>query len=143
MFPQGLEVAVICASLKVDDQTVRRWRRKYDARGIDGLKSKPHPGRRKRLTPEQLQHIAALLEKTPAECGFDRYLWTTQLIADLVFRETAVLYHNDHVSKLLKQMGFTHQKPTRRAKERDEARIDAWRRDTWPDLLKKATTPKA
>src|SRR5687768_5759172 len=46
MFGQGLKTAQVAASLSVDDQTVRRWRRVYDARGAEGLRSRPHPGGR-------------------------------------------------------------------------------------------------
>ena len=69
-----------------------------------------------------------------------RYLWTQQLIADLIEREFRVTYHHDHVGVLLKRIGFTHQKPARRARERDEARIDGWRAEAWPALLKKVPT---
>ena len=50
-------------------------------------------------------------------------------------------FHHDHVGVILKAMGFTHQKPQRRARERDEAKIEAWRREFWPALLKKVPTP--
>jgi transposase len=141
MFEQGLAAAVIAASLKVDDQTVRRWRRTFEAEGRDGLRSRKHAGRPPRLTGEQRGRLSGLLLKTPAECGFDRHLWTQQPIADLIAREFGVSYHHDHVGVILKALGFTHQKPQRRARERDEARIDAWRREAWPALLKKVPPP--
>jgi len=71
----------------------------------------------------------------------DHYLWTTQLISVLIAREFRVTYHHDHVGVLLGRLGFTHQKPARRARERNEEKIQAWRRDAWPALLKKASTP--
>jgi len=52
-----------------------------------------------------------------------------------------VTYHHDHVGVLLGAMGFTHQKPARRARERDEAKVEGWRRDAWPALLKKVPSP--
>jgi transposase len=64
-----------------------------------------------------------------------------QLVADLIAREFGVSYHHDHVGVILKAMGFTHQKPQRRARERDEAKIEAWRREFWPALLKKVPSP--
>jgi transposase len=143
MFGQGLGTAVIAASLEVDDQTVRRWRRAFDAAGRDGLRSRRHAGRPPRLTGAQKERLSGLLLKTPAVCGFDRYLWTQQLIADLIAREFGVSFHHDHVGVILKGLGFTHQKPARRARERDEAKVEAWRRETWPMLLKKVPTPGA
>jgi transposase len=137
MFEQNLASALIATSLKVDDQTVRRWRRIFQVHGRDGLLARRHAGRPSRLTPEQKDHLAELLVKTPSECGFDRHLWTQQLIADLIAREFGVNYHHDHVGVILREIGFTHQKPARRAKERDETRIEAWREKYWPALLKK------
>jgi transposase len=141
MFEQGLGTAVVAASLEVDDQTVRQWRRTFNAKGREGLRSRKHAGRPPRLTPGQKRRLSELLLKTPAECGFERYLWTQQLIADLIAREFGVSYHHDHVGVILKALGFTHQKPARRARERDEAKIEAWRREAWPALLKKVPSP--
>lgn len=137
MFEQKFSSAVIAASLKVDDQTVRRWRRIFQNQGRDGLLARKHAGRPSRLTAQQKSRLAELLVKTPGECGFDRHLWTQQLIADLIEREFGVSYHHDHVGVILREMGFTHQKPARRAKERDEAEIESWREKHWPALLKK------
>jgi transposase len=81
--------------------------------------------------------LAELLLLTPGQCGFERYLWTTSLIADLIQREFAVSYHHDTVGFLLRDLGFSWQKPACRAKERDEVRIQAWRSQTWPEILKK------
>jgi transposase len=141
MFEHGLKTGDVIASLKVDDQTVRRWRRAFKARGSQGLLSRKHAGRPCRMTLEQKQHLSELLLKKPMECGFQKHLWTQQLIADLIHREFGISYHHDHVGVILKELGFTHQKPMRRAKERDEARIESWRREVWPELLKKTELP--
>ena len=143
MFDQKLDPKLIAASLSVAVQTVRGWRRIYHHGGREALRMNPHPGRPSLLDEAERQKLATLLLKTPAECGFDKYLWTTQLIAELIKREFDVSYHNDHVGKLLDRMGFTHQKPARRARERDEARIEGWRQETWPALLKKVSSSTA
>jgi transposase len=143
MFDQGRAPAEIAASLGVDAQTVRAWRRAYREGGRAALVSRKPPGRPALLTGGQRERLAELLLKTPAECGFDRYLWTQRLIAELIAREFGVSYHHDHVGVVLKEMGFTHQKPTRRARERDEGKIDTWRQEAWPALLKKVPTPGA
>ena len=141
MFEQQLPTKVIAASLQVDDQTVRRWRRVFEAQEREGLQSRKHPGRPGRLEDKQKKELCQLLLKTPQECGFDKYLWTQQLIADLIAREFKVTYHHDHIGVILRELGFTHQKPMRRARERDEARIEAWRSTYWSELLKKVSQP--
>ena len=143
MFDAGLKSSEIARHLGVAVQTVREWRRDYLKGGHEALTSRPKPtGRPAKLTDARREALAGMLERTPAECGFaDKHLWTQQLIADLVLREFGVTYHHDHIGVMLKEMGFTHQKPARRAVERDEARIEAWRREAWPALLKKAPRP--
>lgn len=144
MFQQGLSSVQVAKSLEVDDQTVRRWRRVYTSKGRDGLLGKKHPGRPPRLTGAQKARLHQWLLQSPQACGFaDKHLWTTQLIADLIRREFGVDYHHDYVGTMLHAMGFTHQKPARRAQERDEAAIAAWRQAAWPDLLKKVRTATA
>jgi transposase len=139
MFDEGLQSSAIARSLNVHAQTVRRWRRDFNASGRDGLDSHKHPGSKPRLNPQQHERLAELLLLTPVQCGFERYLWTTSLIADLIRREFNVSYHHDTVGFLMHDLGFTWQKPACRAKERDEVRIEAWRREVWPEILKKVS----
>jgi len=143
MIDQEMEPVQIALLLGIDAQTARTWRRKYRAGGRAALASGKSPGRPTRLNVEQKQRLAELLLQTPAERGFDKYLWTQQLIAELIQREFGVSYHHDHIGIILRELGFTHQKPTRRARERDEARIEGWRREVWPTLLKKTPRPTA
>jgi transposase len=139
MFEQGLSSISIARSLNVDVQTVRRWRRIFIAHGRVGLDAHKHPGSKPRLNPQQHERLAELLLLTPTQCGFERYLWTTSLIADLIQREFNVSYHHDTVGLLLRDLGFSWQKPACRARERDEVRIEAWRREVWPEILKKVS----
>lgn len=142
MLDDGLTPAVIARHLGVAAQTVRQWRRDYRAGGRKALRSAKPTGRPAKLSAARRAALAEMLGRTPAECGFaDKHLWTQQIIADLILREFGVSYHHDHVGVILHDLGFTHQKPMRRAQERDEARIEAWRRETWPALLKKVPTP--
>lgn len=141
MFEQGLKTKAIAASLEADGQTVRRWRRAFAAGGRDALRATRHAGPSPLLTDDQRERLGHLLEREPGELGIDGHLWTTRRVADLAAREFGVRYHHDHVGVLLAKMGFTHQKPARRARERDEDAIEGWRREAWPALLKKAPTP--
>jgi len=143
MFEQNQSPEVIAKTTGVHIQTVRRWRRTYKSGGRDALLAVKHTGRPPKLTLEQKQLIFQWLQKSPQECGFDKYLWTQQLIAELIKRELGVEYHHDHIGFILDQLDITYQKPKRVAVERDEQQIQAWREQTWPQLLKKAKSPTA
>ncbi|MCZ7582638.1 MAG: winged helix-turn-helix domain-containing protein, partial [Deltaproteobacteria bacterium] len=62
-----------------------------------------------------------------------------QRIADLIEKRFGVSYHRDHIGRLMASLGWSHQKPDRRAKERDNAAIERWTREEWPRVKK---TPK-
>lgn len=141
MHAQGHSPGSIAAALKVSVRTVYQWLGAYRAGGREALRSRKPPGRRSRLSIADKQRLAELLLKSPEENGFaGRYLWTQQLIADLIEREFGVKYHHDRICRILKMIDFTHQKPARRARERDEVKISRWREEVWPELLKKVST---
>lgn len=137
LFDQQRSPKYVAELLQVDVQTARAWRRVYQKQGREGLHAKPHPGAPKRLTDQQRDQLTQMLACTPQHHGFDKHLWTTALIAQLIARQFHVHYHPDYVGTLLHALGFSCQKPCRRARERDETRITHWRQETWPTLLKK------
>jgi hypothetical protein len=59
-------------------------------------------------------------------------------VAQVIEEELGVHYHKDHVGRLLKELHWTPQTPIRRALQRDEAAIERWRTEVWPELLRQA-----
>ena len=116
--------------------SVLRWRNTLRSGGQDSLKAKPAPGRPPRLTSKQKNRLVRLLMQGATAHGYRTELWTTQRIADLIERRLGVKYHRNHVGKLLHQIGWSHQKPERRALERDETAIAEWKRSVWPRVKK-------
>ena len=121
-------------------QTVYRWREVLEAGGIEALRDMSKGGRPSRLGAGELSQLyVALLEGAQAH-GFASPLWTLKRVRLWIEREFGVRYSEVHVWRLLGQLGFSNQKPDRRALERDEAAIEHWRKRTWPALKK---TPDA
>jgi len=138
MHEQGHKPLAIANALGVSVRTVYQWIAHYREGGREALVSRKPPGRKSRLSQQQKEQLVQMLHKTPEENGFvGRYLWTQQLIADLIEREFSIKYHHDRIGRILKTLGFSHQKPARRASERDEVQIQQWREQVWPQLLKK------
>src|SRR4030042_335840 len=65
-------------------------------------------------------------------------LWTLPRVAEVIQRHFGIHYHPAHVWKILRSCGWSAQKPQRRARERDEAQIERWRRERWPHIKKGA-----
>jgi hypothetical protein len=61
-------------------------------------------------------------------------------VAQVIQEHFAIVYHPGHVWRILRDLGWSPQKPDRRARERDEDAITAWRDETWPRIKKKPTT---
>ena len=116
--------------------SVMRWRNALHSGGQDALKAKSAPGRPPRLTLKQKKRLVRYLTQGAMAHGYRTELWTTQRIADLIERRLGVRYHRNHVGKLLHQIGWSHQKPERRAVERDEAAIAEWKQSVWPRVKK-------
>jgi transposase len=141
MFEMGRPSREIATATGRDEQTIRAWRRVWRKAGVDGLRAKPHPGRAPKLTAEQWQAVLSMLLRPPRDFGYaDAYLWTTTLMARLIWDHFGVDFHHDYVGEMLHKLGWSCQRPAKRAKERDEAAIQHWRDVTWPDLLKKVAT---
>ena len=122
--------------------TVKRWKQAFDSGGEAALAPKPRPGPRSKLSAKRRQRLCRLLLAGPRAAGFATDLWTCSRVAEVVRREFQVEYHPDHLGRILHDLGFTPQKPQRRASERDEEAIVRWREQDWPRLKKSATAAR-
>lgn len=136
----GESLSSIARRLNVSRQAVFVWSRQLRRRGPAGLRRRPRPGRPLKLERAQLAQLPRLLAQGAEAHGFSTSLWTTQRVADLIWRRFQVRYDRDHVCRLLHRFGWSWQKPARRARERDEAAIQRWVKQTWPRIKK---TPKS
>ena len=137
LFEKGIMPAEVARRCGVSCQSASRWLKAWENRGKDGLKKAAKAGRRSRLNPTQLEELKSMLAQGPGEHGFATELWTTQRVADLIRDKFKVQYHPDHVCRLLGQLGWSCQRPTTRAIQRDEKAIRRWKRVTWQRLKKK------
>ena len=132
MFAQDADARQIARSLRVSTKSVYQWRRAWRAGGGAALASKGPGGSTCKLDDDQLARLSAALDAGPAACGWDQdQRWTLARVAALVTRLFGVDYTLRGVSCLLHRLGFTPQVAARRAAERDEDAIAAWRSQTW------------
>ena len=131
LFRQGETPAEVARRLEVSRQSATTWFHAWREGGLKALKATP-TGRPPMLSPAELKRVeAALLEGALAH-GFSTDLWTLARVADVIARETGVEYHPGHVWRVLRNLGWSLQKPARRAVERDEEAIQRWVKETWP-----------
>ena len=128
----------IAKALDVVPETVSRWLGRARQEGPQALHTHWRSGRPARLTAEQRRLIAEFLWHGAEAYGFRGEVRTCGRIAPVIAEELGVVYHPAHVGRLLRQLGWSPQVPVRRALQRDEAAIAAWRRETWPALRSQA-----
>jgi transposase len=131
MFVAGASNVAVAKRLRVSQMSVSRWRRAFNAGGVTALASKgPRAGK---LTGEQIEALAAVLDAGPDGCGFaEDQCWTLARVSAVIAGMFGVRYTASGVHYLLHRMGFSVQVPTRRAVERDEQVIAGWRDRQWP-----------
>jgi transposase len=132
LFGVDMPVPQIAARLRVSTKSVYQWRRRWRAGGHAALASSGPGGTVCRLSPDQLVRLQAELDLGPAAHGWaSDQRWTLARVATLIGRLFHVSYTLRGVSYLLHRIGYTPQVPKHRARQRDEAKIAAWRAQTW------------
>jgi transposase len=144
LFEQGLTSAEIARQVGVCHQIVSDWRAAWRRSGRDGLRAAGRAGRLPKLSQAQLALVEAALLEGPEAHGYATELWTLQRVAEVIERVTGVSYHPARVWYLLRHvLGWSWQRPARRATERDDEAIARWIKQRWPQIKKEpgASTP--
>ena len=134
-FRDGLPQAEVARRCGVSRTTAMRWHRAWLKRGKRDLEPLPR-GRPPLMTEAQRERVEKALLQGPQAHGFKTDLWTLERIAQVIGRVTDVHYHPGHVWRILRGLGWSLQKPTTRARERDEVEITRWKKRTWSRLKK-------
>lgn len=134
---EGWTQEEIAEALGVSTRAVRKWMQTARAEGATGLQARPHAGAVPKLAAAELALLPELLAAGAEAYGFRGAVWTCARVALVVEWEFGVSYHKDHVSRLLKTIDWTPQKPLTRATQRDELQIADWRAKVWPELKKR------
>ncbi len=137
LLKQGLSEAEVARRVGAHRQSVNRWSQQLAESGKQGLKQAGRAGRKPGLSPADLKKIERGLKRGPEALGYDTSLWTGWRVAHLIEEECGVRYHPGHVWRILQQMGWSCQRPTGRALERDEDAILRWKKTSWPGIKKK------
>ena len=138
MLKRKVAQAVVARELGVSRQAVSVWARQLaEVNGAIGKLKAKTLGRPKRLDDEQCGSLSRMLVAGALHSGFPTELWTVKRVRAVVAREFGVKYSQSGCWELLRNLGFSPQKPEKRATQRNEDAILQWKRKTWPGLKKK------
>ena len=140
LLESGQTLSTVARQVGAAVSSVFRWWQVYRRKGTRGLDPRPTPGRPPRLSTAEKRRLVKLLGQGALRVGYRTDLWTLPRVAELIHQEFGVRYHPAHVWKVLTALGWSCQKPERRAVERDEAAIARWKREDWPRIKKRRST---
>jgi transposase len=137
LFAQGRTQAQVAHELGVSRQSAHIWHARFQQGGVDALRSRGPTGPDPKLSAAQLAKVEEALLQGARANGFDTDLWTLERVAVVITQLTGVRYHPGHVWVILRhRLGWTLQRPERRASERDEEAITRWVAQEWPRIKK-------
>lgn len=134
---EGTSVIALAKQLDVTRGAINRWLQWYEVEGVQGLVTRKAPGASPKLTAEQRDELARLIDAGPQTAGYTSGVWTGPMIGDLIEQRFRVRYHNHHVPRLLNDLGFSVQRPRKRLARADAEAQDTWVRERLPAIKKK------
>lgn len=97
--------------VRLDEQSVRRWLKRYMAEGIEGLKDKPRPGVAPVVTPAFRATLVATVRRRPRSLDQPYSLWTLQRLADFMAEATGLRVSDETVRRYLEAEGIVLSRP--------------------------------
>jgi transposase len=133
---RGWKQRAIAQALGVTDGAVSQWFKRGRDGGVAALRRRKPKGGIAKLTALQWVQLPEVLDRGAEAFGVVGQVWTTRRIAFVIQREFGVRYSRGHISKLMAKLRRSVQKPAVRATQRNEAAIDRWKTERWPELKK-------
>src|ERR1700676_4300550 len=143
LLQQGVPQAEVARRVGVHRQSVGGWVRNLAEGGRSARKKAGRAGGNRRLKTAGLRRIEHGLKRGPQALGYGTDLWTSERVAHLIEAECGVRYHPSQAWRILRQLGWSCQRPVGRALERDETKIREWKRKRWPEIKKKLESGRA
>ena len=128
----------VARMLGVTPGAVSQWKKAYQRDGPKALEAKRHPGPKPKLTAKQRKQLTGILLRGARKSGYPTELWTLRRVAEVIGRRFGVEYDPSGVWHVLHGIGWTCQKPERRAREGDEKAMARWRVKDWRRIKKRS-----
>ncbi|QKS31665.1 MAG: IS630 family transposase [Candidatus Accumulibacter similis] len=139
MMRAGMPASHVAHHLDVSVRAVFKWIAAFYDGGQNALLAREGAGRPPKVTPEQLRWIAdTVRDRTPDQLKFEFGLWTLRLIGSLIERQFQMTLSLPTLGKVMRQLGFTAQRPLYRAYQQDATLVQRWREEEYPALQARA-----
>lgn len=139
----GQRATLVAKVLGVQASTLFGWLARYRRGGWGALDARKRGGRPPKLSAKMLQWIYETVMKDPRQMGFPFALWTSAMIAELIWRQFHIRLSKASVCRLLKQLGCSPQRPLWRAFQKDGELVEKWLKEEYPKIRALARQQKA
>lgn len=137
LLKQGHGICQTAHLVGASSGTISDWNKVYKKQGEKFFQAHSPPGRKSALSDEQKRKLEKLLLKGARKNGYPTELWTLKRVAEVIAKHFGIRYNLSSVWNVLRGMGWSCQKPEKRARERDEGAIAVWHKKDWPRIKKK------
>jgi transposase len=108
---KGLVAAEIGQIVRLSEESVRRWLKRYLMEGIEGLKDNPRPGTPRVVTAAYTARLLEVVRRRPRSFDLPFSLWTCQRLADYLAEETGIRVSDETVRQHLATQGIVLSRP--------------------------------
>ena len=136
LFKKGVSQSEVARRFKVSAPSVFAWHKAYLQGGVSALKSKGRTGFQSTLTEDKRKLFKKAILRGPIANGYETNLWTLPRLAAVMKEEIGISFGETWIWKIVRELGFTPQKPQVKAKERNSAAIAKWKSKQLPGLKK-------
>ncbi len=138
LFGKGLSRAEVARELGVSWRAVHEWYKAWNQSGETALVSEKRPGPPRKFTVEDEVWLDGQLRLGPLAHGYTNQFWTVGRVRRLLDEKLGKACSASEAWRLLQRIGYSSQKPVRRARERKPEKIESWKKETWPALCARA-----
>lgn len=135
----GEAATSVAKAFGVNVRSVFRWLADYASGGQKALQAKPIPGRPQKVSPDEMRWLAKTIkDETPQQFKFEYALWTLALVGEVLARQFGKRLSKGSVSRLMRILGFTVQRPLYRAWQQDAELVKKWQAEDFPAIRAEA-----
>jgi putative transposase len=137
--------AEIARHLGVSNVAVSKWKQRLNANEgrLEALRGTHAVGASPQLSDQQWEDLKKIILAGAQAAGFSTERWTLPRIQQLVSKRFGVWYSTGWLSKRLRSLGLSVQRPTTVARKQDDALVEAWLRQDWVRIKKSIRTRRS
>jgi transposase len=136
LIDSGISQAEAARRLGVVRQAVSQWVAARRAGGTKSVASKGKPGPKTAPNEATRKRIEAAMIKGPKANGYRNDLWTLRRVAEVIERITGTKPSTTRTWNLMREMGWSCQRPARRARQQNAEQVRGFVDQVWAAVKK-------